>query len=188
MGTSSSGSQSATTASSASPTKTPSPSFYRARSISRRTFAQNPAHIPEGTDLAIWTWEETRNTPLKGPVTVYMGIAFAGKANKPLWHYFLFKTPESRQKMIDETVASRKGTLQRKQEEMQKKKDFVHGIKVGDIFSSSWGYDQTNVDFFQCVDVKGKMVVVREISSKLSHSDRGADYVVAAPNHFTGEA
>ena len=24
-------------------------------------------------------------------------------------------------------------------------------VKIGDIFSCSWGYDQTNVDFFKCV-------------------------------------
>lgn len=38
------------------------------------------------------------------------------------------------------------------------------GVKVGDIFSTSWGYDQTNVDFFQVVELVGNLSVrVREV-------------------------
>lgn len=33
------------------------------------------------------------------------------------------------------------------------------GIKVGDIFSASWGYDQTNNDFFQVVALVGETSV-----------------------------
>lgn len=38
------------------------------------------------------------------------------------------------------------------------------GIKVGDIFKMSWGYEQTNVDFFQVVALKGKtQVIIKEV-------------------------
>lgn len=38
------------------------------------------------------------------------------------------------------------------------------GVKVGDIFCSSWGYEQTNVDFFQVIALVGeKSVRVREV-------------------------
>lgn len=38
------------------------------------------------------------------------------------------------------------------------------GVKVGDIFVSSWGFEQTNVDFFQVVALVGKCSVrVREV-------------------------
>lgn len=38
------------------------------------------------------------------------------------------------------------------------------GIKVGDIFYMSWGYEQTNVDFFQVVALKGKtQVIIKEV-------------------------
>lgn len=37
-------------------------------------------------------------------------------------------------------------------------------IKVGDIFRMSWGFDQTNVDYFQVVRLTPKGAVVREIS------------------------
>lgn len=38
------------------------------------------------------------------------------------------------------------------------------GVKVGDLFHSSWGYDQTNNDYFQVVALVGKSSVrVREV-------------------------
>ena len=38
-----------------------------------------------------------------------------------------------------------------------------HSLKVGDILVASWGYEQTNVDFYQVVALKGKtMVTVKE--------------------------
>lgn len=43
-----------------------------------------------------------------------------------------------------------------------------YGVKVGDIFHLSWGYDQTNNDFFQVVALVGKESVrVREIEPKI---------------------
>ena len=39
-----------------------------------------------------------------------------------------------------------------------------YGVKVGDIFSASWGYEQTNVDFFQVIALVGECSVrVREV-------------------------
>ncbi len=37
--------------------------------------------------------------------------------------------------------------------------------KVGDILSSSWGYDQTNVDFYKVLRFTGKSVVIQRIES-----------------------
>lgn len=38
--------------------------------------------------------------------------------------------------------------------------------KIGDIFVATWGYDQTNADFFQVVGTTAKGVKVRHIKSK----------------------
>lgn len=44
-----------------------------------------------------------------------------------------------------------------------------YGIKVGDIFNCSWGYDQTNEDFFQVVALVGKESVrIREVNLALA--------------------
>jgi len=39
-------------------------------------------------------------------------------------------------------------------------------VSVGDVFASSWGYDQTNVDFYQVLKVSDKAVMIQEIESE----------------------
>ena len=66
---------------------------------------------PQGTDVEIVKYESAKNGKL-------FGIAFAGKSNKPLWHYS-FRTEESRQKQIDETIESRKKHMEFKQKQQE---------------------------------------------------------------------
>ena len=41
------------------------------------------------------------------------------------------------------------------------------GVHVGDIFYTQWGYDQTNIDFYQVVELKGKhTMVLRGLTEK----------------------
>ncbi len=43
-----------------------------------------------------------------------------------------------------------------------------YGVQVGDIFSASWGWEQTNVDFFQVVELVGvSSVRVREVRPQM---------------------
>jgi hypothetical protein len=44
-------------------------------------------------------------------------------------------------------------------------------INVGTIFSYSWGYDQTNYNFFQVVRKTKKSIYIREIEQKKTESD-----------------
>lgn len=44
-------------------------------------------------------------------------------------------------------------------------------VKVGDIFYTSWGYDQTNVEFFQVVRVSKASVWVQETGQERIYSD-----------------
>jgi hypothetical protein len=46
-----------------------------------------------------------------------------------------------------------------------------HNIKIGDIFYNSWGYDQTNIDYFQVVSVTAKTVSLRQIKSESVNYD-----------------
>jgi len=58
------------------------------------------------------------------------------------------------------------------------------GVEVGDIFVSSWGYDQTNVDFYQVTRLTAQSVEVRAIASELVSGDGWSGTVVAVPNAF----
>jgi hypothetical protein len=38
-----------------------------------------------------------------------------------------------------------------------------HDIKVGDIFYNSWGWEQTNIDFYQVISTTAKTITLRRI-------------------------
>jgi hypothetical protein len=56
--------------------------------------------------------------------------------------------------------------------------------KIGDILSASWGYDQTNVDFYQVVAVTAASVKIRAILSRVVEATDHAVQVVAIPDAF----
>ena len=48
-------------------------------------------------------------------------------------------------------------------EKTTKAQEYEHGYKIGDILVMSWGYEQTNLDFFQVVAVTEKSVRLVEV-------------------------
>lgn len=84
---------------------------------------------------------------------------------------FYFKTVESREDHI-EAFKKRVGEIEAwKEERKQARKNFVNPAKVGDILYSSWGYDQTNIDFFEVIAVNGKQVTVRELTQSREQTE-----------------
>jgi hypothetical protein len=55
------------------------------------------------------------------------------------------------------------------------------GVTVGTVFVRSWGYDQTNVDFYEITEISksGKSGKARKIRSKVAESQGYSDRVVA---------
>lgn len=137
-----------------------------------------PPENPEGSDLWVWKYERDGKPH---------AIAFVGKQRKPTWRY-RFRDERARDRKIEETADRRRSYLKRKQDEMKSRREFQHGLSEGDMLVASWGYDQTNVDFYQVTDIRGKHVIVREIGKKTVRSEQTADYVAGIPNRFTGPA
>jgi hypothetical protein len=136
-------------------------------------------HTPEG--LEIYRWE--KGTDRKGNPLSF-AIAFAGKADKPIWYYTYTDQQESQlQSQIKETISNYLAIQAMKKKKQEERKNFQHGMNVGDILYSSWGYDQTNVDWYQITAVVGKSIVMREIAGK----SVGSDKTVPQPGHFVGE-
>jgi len=49
--------------------------------------------------------------------------------------------------------------------EMRRRK-MSHDIKIGDVFVESWGYNQTNIDFFQVIRTMPKSVEIIHIAGR----------------------
>ena len=112
----------------------------------------------------------------------------AKKEWNSLLNFYSFRTEEARTKYIEEFKGRVLSQLAFKEKRKQDKINFVNPAKVGDILEASWGYDQTNVDYYQVVGVKGKMVKIREIGAKTvegsMYSHGMADMVTPAKDRF----
>jgi len=62
-----------------------------------------------------------------------------------------------------------------------------HTLNIGDVLNTSWGYDQTNVDFYEVVAVSGVMVTLREIAATLTETGFMCGETIPKPGHFVGE-
>ena len=56
-------------------------------------------------------------------------------------------------------------TFIKKLAEIRPYEEPAHDIKIGDVFVYSWGYDQTNIEFYQVTATNKKTVIIREIKS-----------------------
>jgi hypothetical protein len=122
-----------------------------------------PLYIPENS------------TPITRPgipaiVYVYINkqgspgaIAYKSKATKPIWHY-RFATEAARDLKIAELFANLEYYENQKRERRAENQTFRHGYTAGDILYSSWGYDQTNIEYFQVIETTEKTVTFREIA------------------------
>lgn len=101
---------------------------------------------------------------------------FAAKQAKPVKHW-LCRSEAEREKAIADFFdgqRARKAMVDAIRAERQAAPNL---FAVGDVLASSWGYEQTNVNFYEVVAVSGRMLTLREIASK--REDRG---------HYTGLA
>lgn len=134
---------------------------------------------PKGLDAVIYFTRNDRGV---------FAMGFAGKRSKPDFNY-RFRSEERRAEYVEQWVKDRREVAQIKAARKAERTAFQHTLKVGDILRSSWGYDQTNIDFYQVVELRGKTsVVIREIGQKHVEAT-GPDSWTTMPNAgaFRGE-
>jgi len=109
-------------------------------------------YIPEGyslfysnAELKIEVWV------LPIPSGQYLAQCFVGKAIKPAWFYRV-SSEESLKKQVESQVAS-VIVREKMKAEYKAKRSMPVVVNVGDIFKSSWGFEQTNIDYFEVTKV-----------------------------------
>jgi hypothetical protein len=107
---------------------------------------------------------------------VYSLKAYVGdKATKPRF-YYSFRTPERREAYAKEFAESEAANQAYKAKHAEEKKQKRANLKasdfwqVGDVVYTSWGYDQTNVEYYQILEVKARSVKIQQI--KVNSSDQ----------------
>ncbi len=111
-------------------------------------------------------------------------LVFGGRRNKPDM-YFKYSTEERRQEALDRYLESARKTLTYKAARRAERKA-PNTLEVGAILYTSWGYDQTNVDFYQVVDKpSAHFVTIRKVASQTVSSNGSMDYVAPLEGEFT---
>lgn len=110
-------------------------------------------------------------------------MIFIGKQNKPVTNAY-FYSEESReshiQKIIQSVEYNKKKTAERRQE-----RKAPHSLEVGKILVSSWGYDQTNIDFYEVTKLIGStMVEIRRLHERLVSVEGTYQYVEPIPGQY----
>ena len=105
--------------------------------------------------LGVCTWERNDR---------FMAAFFWRDRKNPESYYYT--SDEKRTEGITRRIKEAKAYADRIAARKSKKTDYPE-INVGDCLATSWGYEQTNVEFYQVVKRSGKTkVVLRRVASK----------------------
>ena len=99
-------------------------------------------------------------------------IFYAGKSSKSWWFFRFGSIDEMIEriyKSVDNQIRIETEKLQKKEAQKKAMDTFKASdyFSVGDIIVNTWGWEQTNVDFYQVVDVLNKKIRVKEIGAKI---------------------
>ena len=107
---------------------------------------------------------------------------FYGKQTKPVAHCS-YRDEARRAAAVADLFAGRQRHAASVTDRRGADKAFVHNVQVGDIFTTCWGYDQTNREAFEVIAVHGTMATLREIAMA-SETNGPSDRVVPQSGAF----
>lgn len=107
---------------------------------------------------------------------------------KTLKNYY-FKSEERRTEWINEVVAEYQRSENAKVERREKIAELVKTVKVaiGDMFVYSWGWEQTNIQFYQVTNIKGQTLELREVKQNIRQTGWLTGYCTPIKDDFKNE-
>jgi len=123
--------------------------------------------------------------------TKYTAMVFGGKRSK-YDKYYGFKTKEARDNYVIKYFTDQENLALSKKKWAEDKKAQAEenqaNYQVGDILVSSWGYDQTNIDYYQVIERTAKMATIQKICKEFLDSGYPSeDKVIPLKDSFVGK-
>ena len=131
-----------------------------------------------------------------GGATFY---AFSDRAGRPCVRYYKgksqkcktyhFRSEEFRSKYIA-GIISNIDTAEREKANQRAERNKAHNLEKGLILYTSWGYDQTNVEYYEVIDVPSPCyVILQEIGAPLARGEESfmSGHSVPNPDNKIGE-
>ena len=117
-----------------------------------------------------------------------VAIVYSGKSARCEW-YTSFGSRDAMTKAIERffsAIITKRAELTRRRD---LKKSFHTSLKPGDIVYTSWGYDQTNIDFYQVVEVVGRAtVVIRQLDQTRTETGFMCGHTEPIPGSFRSDS
>lgn len=151
-------------------------------------------------DTPLYRWQpkdsETLTDDESGAVVFTYTIASTGKAaaigyraRQSKTHAFhnVFANSERRSVAIINFFQIERDRKQQKATDRQKRAEYIHDYQVGDVLYNSWGWEQTNVDFYQVVRVpSARTIAIRAIEANATETGWLSGTCVPMPGSFKG--
>lgn len=133
--------------------------------ISKTAFRYIPANssaiLRKNVDAIVYTTERDVGT------SRFVAVGYRGNQSKSTFNYW-FKTEEARAQYIAQFFDQVASAQKIKADQKVARAALLakgHGLTVGDVVYTSWGYEQTNVDFYEVAEVtSNKSVLVHPIN------------------------
>ncbi len=117
-------------------------------------------------------------------------LGFSGKRAKPDFHYRFASAERAdayRAKWFDSLNTAAQAKQAHKAEKAAKMAE-GHRLAVGDVLVASWGYEQTNYDYYQVTRLVGaRSVEIRELAQSRGETHWMQGDCVPVKNSFVGE-
>ncbi len=118
------------------------------------------------------------STNIKGKPVANLSKFMTSGINKGTYKHiegFYFMDEKRREVWVNEKItninANVKSDNDRKEAKKNVRSNMTNPFKVGEIYYDSWGYEQTNIDFYQIIEVKERSVILQSIGQSYCESE-----------------
>lgn len=128
---------------------------------------------------------ENNSIVLIDPKNELIVMGFSGRSKKSKF-YLIFGTLERRNEYIEVFFENQKKNIIKKKKLQEERSKLNHdNIELGTIYYTSWGYEQTNGEFYQLIEKKGKKtLILKEIGGKQVSSGMDCGYFEPIKDEF----
>lgn len=136
--------------------------------------------LVNGVERYVYEGESVKEYPEQKAVIIlsekvgkFCARGYSGKKSKADFNYY-YRSEIDRDKSIQKYLEGLQSRIDAKKADRAKKAEFQTTLEVGDILEGSWGYDQTNIEFYQVVKkISGKSIEIRELCQSIVEGSTG---------------
>lgn len=137
-------------------------------------------HLDDGTLIAC-------GTRLNGEQARYYLAVFVGQSCKLLKRCCGYYLDDCKRAASIERVRQSRAAKATFKAERAAERRQPHSLQVGDVLYASWGYDQTNIDFYEIIGVRGAVVDMRELKQHKTETGWAQGTAVPVRGQYAGE-